>query len=152
MMRSYQNPVYGKYFADPCVWKHEGKYYAAGTGLMRTVKDISESGLSGANTEGDRAIPLLTSDDFVTWKSAGGALRVSEKYIEKAFWAPEIAYEDGWFYMYYSTAKVGLLHQIRVAKSKNPTGPYEDVAFLIGATDDCPFAIDAHPFRDDDGQ
>ena len=33
-MRTYQNPVYHGYFADPFVWKHRGKYFAAGTGAV----------------------------------------------------------------------------------------------------------------------
>ncbi len=152
-MLVYQNPVYGKYFADPFVWKHEGKYYAVGTGPLGTIKDIQESDLTSSEVNGeDRAIPVLTSNDFVNWTALGGALRVPEKFRDKAFWAPEVAFHDGWFYMYYSTATIGLLHQIRVAKSAHPEGPYEDAGLLIGADDVCPFAIDAHPFRDDDGQ
>lgn len=149
----YQNPVYPKYFADPFVWKHDGKYYAVGTGPLGTIKDIQEADLTSSKINGeDRAIPVLASDDFVNWKSLGGALRVPARFRDKAFWAPEVAFHEGWFYMYYSTATVGLLHQIRVARSLQPEGPYEDMGLLIGATDDCPFAIDAHPFRDDDGQ
>lgn len=153
-MLAYQNPVYKKYFADPFAWKHEGKYYAVGTGPLGTIKDIvQESDLTSSNFMGEeRAIPLLTSDNFVDWKFAGGALRVPPKYHHKPFWAPEVAFHDGYFYMYYSTATVGLIHMIRVAKSRFPEGPYEDVGKLIGATDDCPFAIDACPFQDDDGQ
>lgn len=152
-MAVYKNPVYDKYFADPFAWKHEGKYYAVGTGPLGTIADIRESDLTSSRINGeDRAIPVLTSEDFVHWKSLGGALRVPEKFREKAFWAPEVAFHEGSFYIYYSTATVGLLHQIRVAKSSQPEGPYDDVGLLIGADEACPFAIDAHPFQDDDGQ
>ena len=153
-MPTYKNPVYPKYFADPYVFKHEGKYYAVGTGPLGTVKDIvQETDLTSANYQGeDRAIPVLVSENFVDWKFAGGALRVQPEFREKAFWAPEVAYHGGHFYMYYSTATLGLLHMIRVARSRFPEGPYEDVAKLIGADENVPFAIDAHPFQDDDGQ
>jgi len=152
-MITYQNPVYKRYFADPFVWKHDGKYFAVGTGPLGTIKDIRESDLTSSRIDGeDRAIPVLTSDDFVNWRSLGGALRVHEMFREKAFWAPEVAFHNGFFYMYYSTATEGLLHQIRVAKSSRPEGPYDDLGSLIGATKECPFAIDAHPFQDDDGQ
>jgi beta-xylosidase len=152
-MTTYKNPVYHRYFADPFVWKHDGKYFAVGTGPLGTIKDVRESDLSSSKIDGeDRAIPVLTSDDFVNWKSLGGALRVQETFREKAFWAPEVAFHDDFFYMYYSTATEGLLHQIRVAKSSLPEGPYEDLGSLIGASKECPFAIDAHPFQDDDGQ
>lgn len=152
-MKTYQNPVYENYFADPFVWKQDGKYFAVGTGPVLSKADVRESDLTSSVVDGEhRAIPILASDDFVNWKSLGGALRVSKRFRGKAFWAPEVAFHDGWFYMYYSTATVGLRHQIRVAKSSVAKGPYEDVCSLIGASETCPFAIDAHPFRDDDGQ
>ncbi len=31
-MLTYTNPIYDRYFADPFVWRHEGTYYAIGTG------------------------------------------------------------------------------------------------------------------------
>jgi beta-xylosidase len=37
-----------------------------------------------------------------------------------------------------------------VAVSDQPTGPYEDAGPLLPKSDPCSFAIDAHPFRDDD--
>ncbi len=150
----FQNPVFNRYFADPFVWKYEGKYYAVGTGPLGTVQDIvTELDMSSKKIDGvDCAIPLLTSDDLANWKFQGGALRVRPKFVGGAFWAPEVAYDGENFYLYYSTATLGLLHQLRVAKSKTPEGPYEDVGMLIGATEECPFAIDAHPFQDDDGQ
>ncbi|MDB6028481.1 MAG: glycoside hydrolase family protein [Verrucomicrobiales bacterium] len=150
----YQNPVYPKYFADPFVWKHDGKYYAVGTGPLGTVQDIvTELDMTNREIRGEQcAIPLLSSDDMSRWKFLGGALRVKPQLLGGAFWAPEVAYDGEYFYLYYSTATIGLLHQLRVAKSKTPEGPFEDVGLLIGATDECPFAIDAHPFQDDDGQ
>ena len=150
----FQNPVYNRYFADPFVWKHNGKYYAVGTGPLGTVQDIvQESDLSSRKINGrDYAIPLLVSDDMVHWRFHGGALLVKPQFLGGAFWAPEVAYDGDAFYLYYSTATVGLKHQLRVAKSKTPEGPYEDVGELIGASEECPFAIDAHPFQDDDGQ
>ena len=32
--RTYTNPVYSGYFADPFVWRHKGEYYAVGTGTV----------------------------------------------------------------------------------------------------------------------
>ncbi|MFN7138175.1 MAG: glycoside hydrolase family 43 protein [Limisphaerales bacterium] len=153
-MPSYKNPVYNQYFADPFVWKHEGRYYAIGTGPVANVDHtIHEEDLTSSDFLGEEmAIPVLTSDDMVEWKYSGGALRVSAGFKGKPFWAPEVAFHDGHFYLYYSTALEGLRHMLRVAKSRFPEGPYEDVGKLIGATDDCPFAIDGHAFLDDDGQ
>ncbi|MBA4147172.1 MAG: family 43 glycosylhydrolase [Verrucomicrobia bacterium] len=153
-MLTYKNPVYSKYFADPYVWKHDGKYYAVGTGPLGTNDHtVQDEDLSSSDFQGEeRAIPVLTSDNFVDWKFAGGALRVPPDLKHKPFWAPEVAFHKDHFYLYYSTAMEGLRHMLRVAKSRFPDGPYEDLGRLIGDTHDCPFAIDGHAFLDDDGQ
>ena len=68
-----------------------------------------------------------------------------------ALWAPEVAYDNGTFYMYYSAGgEEGEGHQLRVATATHPSGPFEDSGVVL--TPDDPFTIDAHPFRDDDGQ
>lgn len=141
---TYTNPVYSGYFADPFVWQHEGIYYAVGTG---PVPDRSDSKLAEL-----RAFPLLRSHDFVNWESIGGALRVPDFAVGGDFWAPEVAFDNGKFYLYYSVSTEGLNHKLRVAVSSSPEGPFEDVGLLMPHSDDVPFAIDAHPFRDDDGQ
>jgi GH43 family beta-xylosidase len=130
---AYKNPVYDKYMADPFVLQHDGRYYAYGTGP-------SENG---------KQFPLLFSADLVTWESKGNALVPPPDADE--FWAPEVAYQDGTFYMYYSAHGVeGRDHQLRVAMSRDPLGPFEDSGRVL--TPDDPFTIDAHPFRDVDGQ
>jgi beta-xylosidase len=150
-MGTYKNPVYKNYFADPCVWKFEGNYFAVGTGpIVNVGNEVHESDLSSAKIDGEeRAIPILSSKNFVDWKSEGAALRVPKEFSGKPFWAPEVAVHDGEFYLYYSTAIADLHHQIRVAKSSTPLGPYDDIGWMICATPGCPFAIDPHPFRDD---
>src|SRR5258708_23542786 len=104
---SYTNPVYHQYMADPFVLFHEGHYYAYGTGP--------------ASTDGKR-FPVLHSTDLVTWEDKGWALTPS---IGDDFWAPEVAFNAGTFYMYYSAHGVdGHDHQLRVATSDNPLGPF----------------------------
>jgi beta-xylosidase len=98
------------------------------------------------------AIPLLVSDDLIHWRLHGGALVVPSFAHGAVFWAPEVAHANGRFYLYYSYATEGLCHALRVAVSESPLGPYVDAGALLPETDDCPFAIDAHAFRDDDGQ
>jgi beta-xylosidase len=150
---TYQNPVYPYSFADPFVWRHEGKYYAVGTGPIAEKEVAGEEEFSTARVGGkDYAIPLLTSEDLVHWKLHGGAYETPAEFSRAVFWAPEVAYHEGWFYLYFSCAKEELKHQLRVAKSKSPTGPYLDAGPLLHPSDSCSFAIDAHPFRDDDGQ
>src|SRR6185369_2769665 len=82
----------------------------------------------------------------------GGALKVPPWASGADFWAPEVAYNHGLFYLYYSVATEGLNHQLRVAISRTPTGPYDDQEALMKNPDACPFAIDPHPFQDRDGR
>jgi len=139
--RTYTNPVLARNFPDPFVLKHDGVYYAFGTtGEHRTADGLIFS--------------VLTSRNLVDWKDAGGALMPPKDSEGAQFWAPEVVLHEGTFYMYYSrgggaiAATVG--HRLHVATSKTPQGPYTEVALL-----DVPqskFTIDAHPFRDSDGQ
>jgi beta-xylosidase len=149
----YQNPVYPFYFADPFVWKFEGSYYGVGTGPVRQMTKASDADFHNYKDKGQEvAFPLITSPDLVHWEWVGGALKVPPWASGADFWAPEVAYHDGLFYLYYSVATEGLKHQLRVATSKTPRGPFEDKAALMKNSADCPFAIDPHPFRDSDGR
>lgn len=148
----YRNPVYPYYFADPFVWEHEGRYYAVGTGALEQKAVVTDADLKSVRIGGEvRAFPLLTSPNLIDWTFVGGALRVPDYAIGGDFWAPEVAYHNGKFYLYYSVASSGLNHVLRVAASNLPTGPYVDVGPVMQNPDAVPFAIDAHPFKDDDG-
>lgn len=138
---TYTNPVYPEYFADPFVWHFEGAYYAIGTGADEASGHAHE-----------RVFPLLKSSNLVHWEPAGRALQRLPGSFGDTYWAPEVAFEGGTFYLYYSVGHADKRHQLRVAASDNPLGPYRDVAGPLVDPDECPFAIDAHPFRDDDGQ
>jgi beta-xylosidase len=131
----YTNPVYPGYFADPFAFRHEGVYYAIGTSPTDEV---------------DNVFTMLRSENLVDWQYAGGALTRPSPELGTDFWAPEIAYEGGRFWMYYSVGFSDTGHQIRVATSDRPEGPYEDLRRI--SDEDCDFAIDASPFRDEDGR
>ena len=131
--RAYTNPVYDGYLGDPFVLKHNGEYYAYGTVPLV-----------------EPAVPVLHSRDLVNWRPLGNALTLRADAFE-ALWAPEVAYDNGTFYMYYSAGgEEGEGHQLRVALASHPTGPFEDSGAVL--TPDDPFTIDAHPFRDEDGR
>jgi GH43 family beta-xylosidase len=149
----YRNPVYPFYFADPFVWKHEGEYYAVGTGPVGEKEVVGETDFTSYQMGTMHlAFPLLRSPDLVHWRFHGGAVKVEPEFQGGTFWAPEVAYNGEKFYIYYSVAKKGLEHQLRVASSAEPTGPFIDEGAVLPETDKCPFAIDAHPFQDVDGQ
>lgn len=144
-MSMYTNPVYPGYFADPFVWQHQGVYYAIGTGPAEAAGQVDE-------THQSRVFPLLQSDNLVNWQFVGNALLRPDAALGDNFWAPEVAYCDGMFYLYYSVGHEDKRHQLRVATSPQPFGPYQDVGEPLLDPQTCPFAIDPSPFRDDDGQ
>jgi len=134
-MTTYANPVWPDAFADPFVLRHDDVYYAYGT--------------APAAADG-RQVPVLRSHDLVQWKALGHALVPAGG---DQVWAPEVAFADGCFYMYFSCgagAAEGTDQKLRVALSVHPAGPFIDAGKLL--VPDQPFSIDAHPFRDRDGQ
>lgn len=143
--RTYTNPVYAGYFADPFVWEHRGVYYAVGTGEAEACGAV-------ADAPGGRVFPLLCSEDFVTWGPLDNALVRPDPALGHSFWAPEVAFHEGTFFLYYSVGLEDKHHQLRVASSTRPDGPYRDVGRPLLAPRDVPFAIDPHPYRDADGR
>jgi beta-xylosidase len=139
-VKTYRNPVHPEYFADPFVWRHGDVYYAVGTGAREASGHV-----------GDRVFPLLGSDDLVSWKPLQPALLRLDPALGDSYWAPEVAFESGTFFLYYSVGFQDREHQLRVAASDRPEGPYRDQGPLL-EPGVCPFAIDPHPFRDDDGR
>jgi beta-xylosidase len=139
----YQNPVHGEYFADPFVWRHGDEYWAVGTSAHESP---------AIQADQPAVFSLLRSKDFVTWSPAGKALVKPEPGLGDTFWAPEVAFHDGVFHLYYSVGRADRDHQLRVATSRAPGGPYRDTGAPLLALSSCPFAIDPHPFRDDDGR
>ncbi len=126
---TFSNPVYGRPFADPMVLKFNGRYYAYGT---------PKSG----------GLPVLRSTDLTNWEEAGEVLAPPDAGL--AHWAPEVAYDNGRFFLYYSTGgQEGENQQLRIASGGSPTGPFDQDHGLLDPDD--PFTIDAHPFLDDDG-
>jgi len=151
---SYTNPVYKGYFADPFVWEYQGVYYAIGTGPAEAKGEMEEiaDATQANSTKELRVFPLLRSFDFLNWDFVGNALQRPDPALGDNFWAPEVAYSEGTFYLYYSVGHEDKDHQLRVATSTDPLGPYQDVGETLVDPKSCPFAIDPHPFRDDDGQ
>ena len=129
----YSNPVWPHYFADPFVLRHQGTYFAYGTGAEPVESD-------------GRAFPVLRSDDLAHWEYVGGAVRPIHG--ATAYWAPEVAENDGRFFLYFSAAFGGSdeSHGLRVAVADSPEGPFNDQARLL--LPEQGFSIDPHPFRD----
>ena len=128
---TYLNPVYPRSFPDPYVIKFRGEYFAYCTDFWRD----------------GRVFGVLRSRDLVNWTEAGGAMQKLES-DAPFYWAPEVVYANGKFYLYYSVGNEALM-ELRVAVSDRPDGGFVDSGVKLSAED---FAIDAHVFTDTDGQ
>lgn len=121
---TYTNAVWAGY-ADPDVLYHDGYYYLYATG----------------SAEGYR---VQRSTDLVHWTDVGVAAAYGSLYgITKNYWAPDVEYIDGKFYMVVSCNE-----NLGLAVSDSPTGPF------VGTTETPLYAksIDGHIFVDDDGR
>jgi len=116
---SYQNPLVSG-LADPCVIAYNGTYYMSGTG-------------------DNLSYDIYTSADLVHWTKGA---KIFSPAGQINVWAPDFFYnqDDGKFYLYYTVN-----HQVGVACSNTPDGPYTDLGVFVSD------AIDADMFRDDDG-
>lgn len=135
LAETFTNPVWDAYFADPFVLRVGDRYFAYGTN----------------NAEhNSQAFEILESADLVHWRSVGRALEAVDDLDARDHWAPEVAHRDGLFYMYFSAGVDDREHRIRLAVADRPEGPFDYQGVVL--TPDEPFAIDANPFRDDDGE
>ena len=117
--------------ADPYILNHEGTYYLYGTG-------------------GKKGIRVYQSDDLANWSGAigakdGFALDSADVWGDHSFWAPEVYYLDGKFYMFYS-----VMEHLAIAESDSPLGPFiqEEKKPLHLNTKE----IDSHLFIDTNGE
>jgi arabinan endo-1,5-alpha-L-arabinosidase len=130
----YRNPVYAGYFADPFAGRlDDGSYVAYGTGSI---------------VDG-RIFEVLASPDLTSWTRVGGALEPVSPDLGSDYWAPEVARIDGRWCMYYSVGHDIVGHHLRVAIADDPRGPFRDQG--VNLTPDERFAIDPHPYRDENG-
>ena len=121
---SYKNPVLPGY-ADPDILYYEGKYYLYGTSVGYDVYE---------------------SEDLVNWTFVRKTLTdiTWKNYSYGIFWAPDVEYINGKFYMAVSIEDRGF----GFAVSDSPTGPFK----LMGDKPLLTSTIDGHFFIDDDGK
>jgi len=127
---TFTNPVYPHSFPDPFVLKFRGEYFAYCTG----------------DAPDGNVFPILRSPDLVSWYEASSAMRPLDS-RPPFYWAPEVNYDNGRFYLYYSAGNE-ILMEIRVAVADRPEGPFVDAGVRLTHEE---FAIDAHVFIDNNG-
>jgi arabinan endo-1,5-alpha-L-arabinosidase len=139
---TYSNPVLDADFPDPAVLRApDGFYYAYATQTTRAGTSLN--------------IQVARSRDLVSWQHLGDALPAKPSWAARTqdFWAPDVAFHGGRYYLYYSAKPDAALTDesrglcLAVATAARPEGPFTD----IGRPLQCgPGFVNIDPFAYDD--
>ena len=108
-----RKPAYDGYFADPFLLRTPDGFVAYGTGRPGTGEAAS--------------FTALVSADLRSWRSAGAVLRGPGSETGEDYWAPEVVFAEGAYWMYYSVGHGIAGHHLRVARSVSALGPFIDL-------------------------
>ncbi len=129
----YYNPVIKGDFPDPSIIRVDDEYYAVGTS-----NDFAPN------------YPIYSSSDLINWTRLGSVFDEPPAWASDDFWAPELFYRDGTYYMYYTTKRKDTrIACIGVATTKDLTSGFTDHGILIEWGEE---AIDAYVFQDGDNK
>lgn len=121
------------HLADPTIFQYKNTYYLYGTG----------------DANAGNGFVTYTSGDLKKWKlsekNGGYALRKGDAFGRSGFWAPQVFFHQGKFYMAYVANE-----QIAIAESSSPAGPFTQTKNDSLATN--VKQIDPFVFIDDDGK
>lgn len=141
-LSTYVNPVLDENFPDPAILRAaDGFYYAYATQGEASGRMLN--------------IQVARSPDLVRWERRGDALPVKPNWASRTqdFWAPDVSFRDGRYYLYYSAKPDAALTDdsqglcLAVATAERPEGPFTDSGrpLLCGRS----FVnIDPHAFDD----
>jgi beta-xylosidase len=125
----YRNPVIAGDFADPSVIRVGETYYAVGT-----------------SSEWGPAYPVYSSTDLVNWDYLGPVFFKLPSWTMGSYWAPELYYRKGTYYVYYTARRRSDRHSyIGVASTTDIRKGFTDHGCLIEWTTE---AIDAFVIED----
>lgn len=126
---TYRNPVIAGDFADPSVIRVGDTYYAVGT-----------------SSEWGPAYPIYSSKNLVDWNYVGPVFNDLPKWTMGSYWAPELYYRNGTFFVYYTARrKSDQKSFIGVASTKDLKNGFKDHGLLLEWTNE---AIDAFIVED----
>jgi beta-xylosidase len=134
------------YTADPSAHVFEGKLY------IYPSHDLDHNGPD--NDNGDQYkmedYHILSLDDLTSpCVDHGEALHMKDvPWVSKQMWAPDAAYKNGTYYLFFPARDKDGIFRIGVATSKNPAGPFDPQPnYLEGS-----YSIDPAVLVDDDGR
>jgi len=113
------------------------------------VRIGNEYWATGTTSNWFPAFPLYHSTDLIHWKAGGHVFTKKPDWVERYMWAPEITYENGKVWMYYTARKKGGNLCVAVAVADKPQGPFQDIGPVVCQDDG---SIDAFPMRDENGK
>lgn len=110
-----ENAVIPGDFADPSIIRAGNIYYATGT-----------------SSEWAPHFPLFQSTDLLHWQQIGYVFSETPAWASSSFWAPELFYRNGLYYVYYvARKKSDGISCIGVATSKDPAKGFTDHGILL---------------------
>jgi xylan 1,4-beta-xylosidase len=111
---AYTNPVMAGDYPDPSIIRVGDDFWATAT-----------------TSEWAPLFPILHSRDLVNWQIVGAAMRKRPAWSDGNYWAPEITFYHGRYYIYYTGHKKNGSLCVAVMTAAKPTGPYTDHGPLI---------------------
>ncbi|MEV6891673.1 family 43 glycosylhydrolase [Kribbella sp. NPDC051137] len=153
---TYTNPLMSdiaQAFSDAgLIRAKDGAWYAYATNTSLTRENAQNGGPQ-------HLIPMVRSTDLVHWTFLGDAFSQANHpqwagWPQKGYWAPDVRYVDGEYYMYYSApGSTSLDAAIGLATAPTPAGPWTDIGHPVVnfVKDSEVMEIDPMMFIDSDG-
>lgn len=153
---TYNNPLMrgtADAFSDAgLIRAKDGAWYGYATNTSLTRENADAGGPP-------HRLPMVKSTDLVHWDFIGDAFNEANHpqwagWPDKGYWAPDVRYVDGEYYMYYSApGSTELDAAIGLATAPTPAGPWTDIGHPVVnlVADDEVMEIDPMMFIDSDG-